>query len=681
MKFNNVFTKTVQIIFAYLLILLIFQIFRALPLFLFRGDNSLDIDSYELFLAFSTGFKFDTIVITYLFSFLLILLIPYIFISGEKYNSVMNKVFKFSFITISFLILVLVTVDYNYYKFFHSHFDVGAFGIVEDDTLAVLASVWTDYPVIKILIVLTVSFIGIKWFLGKVLQKKYTFFSRNFIVRTAYMLVFLSVFFLGMRGSLDTFPIGKDDMIVCDNNIINDITPNCVFYLKEAIVDRMRYKIDTSLTPILSKYKYHNSVSALAQYTQKSNINETDIEVLESVTDSSMFLEENAPNVVFILMESFGNHYMELHSDNLNLLGELENQLEYCHLYRNFLSGGNGTIGSFEGLAVNSPSVPISLSKYQGIQLKSSCALPFKKDNYNTIYLTGGDLAWMNTGKYISNQYFDEIEGRGEILKYVEGASDYTWGVFDEFLFERIYSKLISNNSEGKKSFIFALTISNHTPFVRPDSYKPFPVNLTEEIKGSIKTTEEIAIDNFTSYQYSNHHLGELIKRIRESELGKNTIIAVTGDHNNRQLFEYSDNQTFFRYSVPFILYVPEEYAAKKVFDTERFGSHKDIFPTLYNLSLSNQTYLKSGNDLSSADTNTYFYGVNAYNMGVDSHGVCFYSSGLTYEWIDGTRELQAAKEKDQFEPLENAVRSYSFSMDYYVRNLIKQSFNKKNRN
>lgn len=679
MKFNNVFTKTIQIVFAYLLILFIFQVFRVLPLFLFRGDNSIGATGHDLFLAFWTGFKFDTIIITYLFSILLIFLIPYIFIKGDRYNRLLNQIFKVFFISISFLILILVSIDYYYYKFFHTHLDVMAFGIVEDDTMAVLASVWTDYPIIRIFIGLVASFYAIRWFFRRIMLKDYRFFSNNHVVKTAYILVFISVFILGMRGSLDTFPIGKDDMVVCNNNVVNHITPNSVFYLKEAIVDKMRFQIDTSITPILSKYKYHNPKLAIEQYLKKTTSGEL-TEELEFKTDTNSFLEKHPPHVVFILMESLGNYYLDLHSKELNLLGELENQMEDCYLYRNFLSGCNGTISSLESLVVNTPSTPVSQSKFKNIPLNSSCALPFKNAGYNTIYITGGDLAWRNTGTYIKNQYFDEIEGRGEILKYIEGSSDGTWGSYDQYVFDRIFDKLEANERMGKSSFIFSLTTSNHTPFERPSGYQAFPVNLNQKIKDQIKTTEDIAIQNFTSYQYSNHYLGELIKRIRNSEFGKNTIIAVTGDHNNRQLFEFSDVQAFYQYSVPFILYVPEPYLKQKVVSVERFGSHKDIFPTLYNLSLSGQEYLKSGNDLLNSDTTTHFYGVNAYNLGMDEQGAYYYSSSLAYEWENNSHQLKPAGDKEQFEELKNDIRSYSFSMDYYVRSSIKKSFQSNSR-
>ena len=45
-------------------------------------------------------------------------------------------------------------------------------------------------------------------------------------------------------------------------------------------------------------------------------------------------------------------------------------------------------------------------------------------------------------------------------------------------------------------------------------------------------------------------------------------------------------------------MYAPPAYRANAVYDRERIGSHKDIMPTLYQLSLSQAPYFQSGCDL-----------------------------------------------------------------------------------
>lgn len=63
-------------------------------------------------------------------------------------------------------------------------------------------------------------------------------------------------------------------------------------------------------------------------------------------------------------------------------------------------------------------------------------------------------------------------------------------------------------------------------------------------------------------------------------------------------MFHYKDYTTLgIRFAVPF-LHVPPVYQNNIQYDPERIGSHKDIFPTLYELALSDMPYLKLGNNL-----------------------------------------------------------------------------------
>src|SRR3989338_3300808 len=105
--------------------------------------------------------------------------------------------------------------------------------------------------------------------------------------------------------------------------------------------------------------------------------------------------------------------------------------------------------------------------------LSTSVALPFEKRGYQTSFVIGGKLGWRNLDKFVKRQHFQAVEGSAVLMSEVKDAKSWEWGVYDEFLFERIYNKI--ENSTGIPQFIFALTITNHTPFDLPDTYRPYP--------------------------------------------------------------------------------------------------------------------------------------------------------------------------------------------------------------
>ncbi|HCT31254.1 MAG TPA: hypothetical protein DIW31_11120, partial [Bacteroidales bacterium] len=139
--------------------------------------------------------------------------------------------------------------------------------------------------------------------------------------------------------------------------------------------------------------------------------------------------------------------------------------------------------------------------------------------------------------------------------------------------------------------------------------------------------------------------------------------------------FEFADKDLLRKYAVPFILYVPEKYKKKNLVDTKRFGSHKDIFPTIFNLALSRATYLKTGNNLMSEDKSKDL-GVYCYSFAMNSKGcVDFQGAKLSYKWeADTTRLLLpiGSQSNVQLDSLYVSAKAYVASMKFYIMNELK---------
>ncbi|HDP74589.1 MAG TPA: hypothetical protein ENN49_01715 [Bacteroidales bacterium] len=110
---------------------------------------------------------------------------------------------------------------------------------------------------------------------------------------------------------------------------------------------------------------------------------------------------------------------------------------------------------------------------------------------------------------------------------------------------------------------VFGSTISHPTPYDIPASYKGYPVSIPEWARKRMKFSDEFVLNRLRAYQYAKNSLGELIKQIISSPLGKNTIIVATGDHNIRQKFEYPQADLFMQYSVTLLIYIPPKYRLK----------------------------------------------------------------------------------------------------------------------
>jgi phosphoglycerol transferase MdoB-like AlkP superfamily enzyme len=364
-------------------------------------------------------------------------------------------------------------------------------------------------------------------------------------------------------------------------------------------------------------------------------------------------------------MESMSNNNLFLQSPTLNVTGALEKYLKEGIVFRKFLPAQNGTINTLEALMINTPVTSLAQSEYGADTFPSASAKPFYDHGYATTFISGGKINWRNLNTFVPRQYFSVIEGDADIRAANPSAQECEWGVYDEYLFDHVFNKLKGNRPQ----FVFALSTTNHTPFHLPSHYKPFPVTLNDSVRSLLQVEEQRAINNLTNFQYSNDCLGRFIDRLKKSPYGENTIVFATGDHNNLMLFNFTPEQTYYKLSVPIVMYVPQRYLAHAVVDTSRWGSHKDIFPTLYHLSLSDARYFDAGNDLLSATApHRTFYAMDVMSyIAMDDEGaVRFDSHPENFSWSD--HYLLTPSADSSMNPLMKKSRAYFATFYHFIR-------------
>lgn len=113
----------------------------------------------------------------------------------------------------------------------------------------------------------------------------------------------------------------------------------------------------------------------------------------------------------------------------------------------------------------------------------------------------------------------------------------------------------------------------------------------------------------FKDYAYAVDSAGEFLDKIKSSSLAKNSVVAITADNNTVEGVMKYDNHFTQTKRVPFYIYLPDELKPKELIDTTLASSHKDIFPTLYNLTLYDKAYTAIGTNL--LDKNTLHCGFN----------------------------------------------------------------------
>jgi phosphoglycerol transferase MdoB-like AlkP superfamily enzyme len=674
--FHHIFSIFKKIFFLNAIIVLLMSVFRLIFLLYFGDMKHIKGLHYYVFKAFVIGWRFDLAAVAYINALVAITLLVCWCVGKRRFFTLWLTALKFYYTFMYFIVFFILCVDFGFYSYFKNHINILIFGIFEDDTKALFSTLNANYNLLLVAAGFTVLLI-LLYTLCRALLREHTDHSENPIKRYAlgyrvgFALLILPLNFLAARGTVSMFPLGTMNAEISPDIFINKLGINGVYTLEDALDARLKEKKDYNFIKITG---YDNNIeNAFADFLQvkPETLNKDQLCMsLVKTTPVNKNLEKTKPNVVVIMMESFGIDLTHYNSETFNVLGELKKHFDADYVFSNFLSGDVGTIGSIETVNFNVPkrpmSKPISQSKYAFGPHISGSAMPYKNAGYDTIFLYGGNIGWRNLISVLPHLGFDTAEGDGAMpASYLRNQ----WGVYDEYLFDYIYQKLSNNN--GKSKFIFAMSTSNHPPYSLPPSYQKLPLAVPDFLRKKITGDYTLAQEHFMTYQYANQKLGELITRIKNSKYGNNTIIAVTGDHNFWSVFDYSAEQYLDLDGVPFYLYIPDSLKPAKV-DTTVFGSHVDIMPTLYNISLSAQQYVSIGANMIDDSSAHRAFNVDGLVMSKDAALRYEPETGAVnfYCWDPSTRRrLMSCSKTKEHDDLLTHYKAALAVTEYLLRN------------
>lgn len=576
----------------------------------------------DLWRALFTGLRFDLKIVV--IGFAPLLLIGLVLAVFPKAYRLFSKVIPWYAGLIFFLVTGFSIGNYYYYLTYGNHIDVFIFGLADDDTKAVLANAWADYPIflsfISSVIVAFCSAMIVRVAVKKMQQWEWKPQHKGITTLSTVVMIVIVAFFA--RGTLGSHPLKRYHAQVSDYKVLNSITPNGLIALEWAKSD---YK---------KQNKFHSvsKVDLAAQFTKVMG-NSTG----EFKTPYNAYLAENKPHVVMALMEGMGtNVLVEDNYPENDLLGALRPAFESDFVFNRFLAETSATINSLVNMLGQSNVPTISHSSAQKIEVAAAAARPYKEAGYKTIFITATNGMWRNVANYLPSQGFDKILDENAIVKVFPEAEAFRgeWGLSDEYAFKLAEKEL---KEATQPLMIYILTITNHTPYEVPKNYDVKPIKVSARLLERMRAGEEEATRLSETYQYANNALGEFVSDIKQSSLGDSTLIAATGDHRLRGFTMAYPNDLPIIHAVPFYLYVPTKIQQQvpNEYNKSRVGSHKDIFPTLYAFSLSEANYYSlGGHNLLGTDQVTRF----GYNpeMTLTEKGIYLNAKPeKLYEWAE----------------------------------------------
>lgn len=320
-------------------------------------------------------------------------------------------------------------------------------------------------------------------------------------------------------------------------------------------------------------------------------------------------LFKGKPNVVVIILESFGKEFIGYYSGQKTYTPFLDSLLEQSLTFEHAFANGKKSIEALPSIFGSIPSLmetPYIVSSYgaNGID-----GLPeiLSKYGYHTAFFHGATNGSMRFDTFSQLLGFTEYYGRSEYGN--EAHADPTWGILDEYFNPWVAKKL----SAFKEPFISGLfTLSSHHPFYIPEHQKD------KVIKGK----QPVA----TSISYADLSLRMFFEEAKKYKYFNNTVFIIMADHTPASETPYY-NQRDQIFQIPFAIYTPN--GAIKPERSMKNVQQLDVLPTVL--------------ELANIKRKTYTFGQSIFNTD-DRFGIAYLSNAY-YLW-NNNRILEFANGK-----------------------------------
>lgn len=520
-----------------------------------------------LFKSCWMGWRFDTVISTYILAIPLLTLITGTYIPIRR-----RKIKQFCLLWITAfyaLALVISAIDLVYFGYYHTRITVDMLkwmntpGIV----LKMVFQDWRNCMVLSLLIVaLILLYRGFRYWSSRYLDENWSITTatkgrRKFYFNLYYLLI-IGIAFLGMRGRLSPkSPIRWGTAFFSDYTFANQLGLNPVYTFIQSYID--------SRNPKNRHLNLMADTTAIAYMNQFMNI------PIQQDTDPGSASPSNLPpltrqirpqdsphnwNVVLVLMESMAAWKMGAFGNPDHLTPHLDSIAQQGWLFTRFYSDGSHTCN---GIFATLFGYPTLMSKHP---LKSTDNMQFfggiphllNRRGYQSVFFCTHDEQFDNLGGFLSHNGFQKIISQRD---YPRSDVINTFGVPDGVMFDHAIPYLRQLHQNRKPFLAVLLTDSDHSPYTIPEppEFKPHSNSKAQ------KATE-----------YADWAIGRFMRQATQEEWFATTIFLFTADHG--QYIQSPFDISLGLHHIPLIIYPREKCEFP---DPTALGSQVDVLPTL----------------------------------------------------------------------------------------------------
>ena len=461
------------------------------PLFLaWYAERAADASASELWGVVTNGLLLDSTVAAYVTTlpWLVMLIAVWLPISEQ----VIRRMMKSYFGVMAILLSLLVAVDMGLFRHWDFRLDSTILPYLATPKEAAASLVWGDVWPTTLLFVLYAALLYAVWCPIIKIYRQVKQGLKGRIGSTLALLLTGGLLFLAIRGGVDTAPANVSKVYFSDNMFLNQAATNPIFsFLSSAA--RSELKADD--------YRYFTDEECAEIFSSLTS---------DSSSQSEPLLKTDRPNVVLIMLESLGrtvvDEVVEGKAVAPNLQRIKSEGLWFENMFANSYRTDRGTVAVMSGY----PAHPVvSVMKYpQKAHTLPSIARSLQSVGYATSFMYGGDANFTNTISYLYGTGVEQITDKAQMHF---NAPTNKWGYADDVVCPYFADEVLRLSAEDKPFFATLLTLSSHEPFDVP--YQAFENKI------------------LNSVAYTDHCVGEMIDRWRESPAWDDMLVILIADH------------------------------------------------------------------------------------------------------------------------------------------------------
>lgn len=228
-------------------------------------------------------------------------------------------------------------------------------------------------------------------------------------------------------------------------------------------------------------------------------------------------------NVILVFLESLSSRQSRYISGLHDWTPHIDAIARKNTVWQNFYANGSNTAyGYVATLTGHDPLTAINARQYAR-WMNSADALPFrlKQYGYKSVFLTSGDLGFLNTGRWLNSIGFDYIEGHD--APFYNGMERFNFHAApDGALYDRSLQWI---KGESSQFFLVLKTVSTHLPYMNP---------VTREKSGK------------AAFRYADETFDKFVEELyAQGYFSRGGLLLLTGDHREMVVLDQDEVQRY----------------------------------------------------------------------------------------------------------------------------------------